>query len=68
MKEIKLYRCEICGTQYNEKRKAQECEKSHLPYVTTYESRYKANNEYPETITVKFSNNQKVIYYRGKKI
>lgn len=30
MKKLELYQCEICGTQYNEKAKAVNCENSHL--------------------------------------
>ena len=30
MKELKLYQCEICGTQYKEKTACTKCEKSHL--------------------------------------
>lgn len=29
MKEIKLYQCSICGTQYAERRTCMECEGSH---------------------------------------
>ena len=29
MKELKLYVCEHCGTQYDNKRETEECENSH---------------------------------------
>ena len=29
MKELKLYQCEICGTQYKSKTECEKCEKSH---------------------------------------
>ena len=30
MKEKKLYICEICGVEYNEKTKAERCEAGHI--------------------------------------
>jgi hypothetical protein len=29
MKEVKLYQCEVCGTQYIDKKDAEECEEFH---------------------------------------
>lgn len=29
MKKIEHYVCEFCGTEYNDKKKAEECEKGH---------------------------------------
>ena len=29
MKEVKVCQCEICGTQYNDRRTAEWCERSH---------------------------------------
>lgn len=29
MKEVKHYICEICGIEYHDKQKCQECEKNH---------------------------------------
>lgn len=68
MKELKLYQCEICKTQYNEKRKAVECEKSHLPYIAVMNSRYKPNGKYPETVRITFADKHQFIYYRGKEL
>lgn len=33
MKEVKHYICEVCGTEYSDKNKAQECEKNHKKYT-----------------------------------
>lgn len=41
MKEIKLYRCEICGTQYNDKEKAKKCEKSHITDFKVTDMKFK---------------------------
>ena len=29
MKVIERYRCELCNTEYSDKKKAEECEKNH---------------------------------------
>lgn len=68
MKELKLYQCEICGTNYNDKKKATDCEKSHKPWAYIIDNRYKANSKYPETFTIVFADNHKIIYYRGKEL
>lgn len=59
MKEVKHYICEICGTEYNDKSKAQQCEKGHCKPIEIVKSRYlsiKDNQKgYPLEITVKMS-------------
>lgn len=68
MKEINLYQCEICGTQYASSNKAQECEKSHKTFQEIESVKYRsmvANPDgYPDKITVVFSDNKRVTYHR----
>lgn len=68
MEELKLYRCEFCGTSYKEKKRCIECEKSHKKPVKIIDSRYVAENDnkkgYPVSITVQMEDGNKVIYKR----
>lgn len=40
MKELKLYQCEVCGTQYADKLKAKECEKYHATNLEISDCKY----------------------------
>lgn len=68
MKELKLFVCEICGTQYNEKKKCQECETSHKKPKNIVHARYVPyrNNKsgYPNKIEVEFSYGEVLSYCR----
>lgn len=68
MKEMTLWKCDICGTEYKEKLKCQKCEASHkkkdkivsmrhLPYTSDASG-------YPDKITVEFEDGIKKIYSR----
>ena len=45
MKEQRLYVCEMCGTKYNEKECALDCEKAHMRPVGFAESFYPCRDE-----------------------
>ena len=67
MKKIDLYQCEICGTQYKEKLKCQECEKSHVRPVQIIGEKYmqkSCSGEYPVHITVRMADGKTVMYKR----
>lgn len=67
MKKIDLYQCEICGTQYKEKWKCQDCEKSHIKPVQITGTKYmpkNCNGEYPIHITVKMADGKSITYKR----
>ncbi len=68
MKELKLYQCEICGTQYAEKKKCQDCEKSHVKPKSISGTKYNAMNVggdgLPVKITVTFENGKTAQYRR----
>lgn len=68
MKEIKHYICEICGTEYKDKSKAQKCEKNHCEPNSIVECRYLSyeqnNKGYPVSIDVRMMDGQIVTYKR----
>lgn len=68
MKEIKLYVCEVCHTEYNDKLKANSCEKSHKKSIKIAGSRYvsKSQNEtgYPVAVEIVMEDGRVVTYKR----
>lgn len=68
MKEVKHYICEICGTEYNEKSKAQNCERGHVAPVEIKKAKYiniKDNQKgYPISIDVRMADGEIVTYKR----
>ena len=68
MKEVKHYICEVCGTEYNDKLKAQKCEKGHCKPVEIVKCRYLSlvnnNKGYPLEITVKMADGTEQKYKR----
>lgn len=68
MKEVTLYECEVCGTQYSSSKMAKECEKTHKAIQEIESVKYRsmvANPDgYPDKITVVFSDNKRVTYHR----
>ena len=66
MKEIKLYQCEICNTQYNDEKRARECENNHTALKRTKKCRYVQWSKYPETIEIEFKDGKTAVYFKGK--
>ena len=68
MREVKHYICEICGTEYKDKKKAQDCEKHHCKAVTIKKARYTSfdNNKkgYPVSIDIEMADGTVVTYKR----
>ena len=66
MRELKLYCCEFCGTNYRDKESAKTCEKNHkMPrkYTPTkWKPRSVEASGYPLEIIAEFSNGEKVKY------
>lgn len=52
MKKYEMYKCEICETMFNEKKKAVECEKSHITDFEITHKRYIRGVKFPVAITV----------------
>lgn len=68
MKEIKCYICEICGTEYKDMMRAQECEENHHKPESIVKTKYLpySNNKtgMPVSIDVKMSNGKIITYKR----
>ena len=52
MKERLYYVCEICGTEYSTKEKAEECEASHEKNVKVTKFEYVYNKAMPKCVHV----------------
>ena len=63
LKEVKHYICEICGTEYNDKTRAQHCEKGHCKPLEIIKERYLSAG-YPLEITVKMADGTEQKYKR----
>ena len=65
MKELKLYVCEHCHTQYADKKEAERCEKSHkwpLAVKTCrFRSRKEDNTGLPVSVTLTFENGKETV-------
>lgn len=58
MKELKLYQCEICGTQYKSQKIAEECEAYHNIPIRVEAIKYRSingNGKYPDYVSVTFN-------------
>ncbi len=64
MKEQRLYVCEMCGTKYNEKERALDCEKAHMRPVGFAGIKFHANAAVPDWIEVTFSDGSSCRYKR----
>lgn len=67
MKEQMLYVCEICGTSYSDKKKAEECEAGHVSLkrakiVGKYKLIKMMPDGMPYAIDVTFANGEHRIY------
>lgn len=69
MKEVKHYICEVCGTEYTDKKKCTDCEKGHKkPVEITHASYVSITNDrtgYPLRITVKMLDGSEHTYRRS---
>ena len=68
MKEIKHFICEVCGTEYNGKKKCADCEKGHHKPLeisgANWVSMKNNGSGYPTQIHVKMSNGETITYKR----
>lgn len=63
MKEITLYTCECCGTQYNDKSMALDCERTHKHFTRICNVGYRyAKEEFPDQIEVEFTDGTRLWY------
>lgn len=64
MRELELYQCEICNTQFNDKKKAEECEMSHCKITNVVPKRWRAREKYPDRIIIEFSDGEEICYIK----
>ena len=68
MKELKLYQCEICNTQYKSKIDAMECERSHVKPICFDDFKFlscsQSQDGLPEWIEMVFPNGERKRYYK----
>lgn len=68
MKVMGKYLCEGCGTEYADRRLAEDCEKCHKYPVSIVRVRHLSKGQngagYPVSITVKMSDGKEVVYKR----
>ncbi len=68
MKEKKLYTCEICHTDYADKVRCRECEKSHNTGLQIKACEYRPicihSDGFPYSITVSTADGEEYTYYR----
>nr|DAO25876.1 MAG TPA: Monocytic leukemia zinc finger protein finger, acetyl transferase, DNA [Caudoviricetes sp.] len=66
MKELKLYQCELCRTQYADKNEAKQCEQYHARDLEIDGWSYRGMNEttekFPVKIWVKSKNGEERMY------
>lgn len=58
MKELKLYQCEICNTQYKSLEMAEQCEQFHNIPKRVEAAKYRSingNGKYPDYVNVTFN-------------
>lgn len=68
LKEYKMYRCEYCGTMYNNEQKALLCEKSHIPcrkIVKEVHKPMKVDLDYPTEVLIQMNDGKEVVYKRA---
>lgn len=60
MKKIELYECEICHTKYNEKQRAQNCEKAHVKALEIKDCIFNNDAKYPFKLLIKFEDGKEI--------
>lgn len=68
MKEISLYKCDICGTEFKKKDRCMACERAHKQVKKIAGARYLPitgdETGYPDRITVEFEDGETKVYKR----
>lgn len=69
MKELTLYQCDICGTNYQTETKCLECEAFHVAVDSVLRYKYNAKNmgpesKYPHIVVVKMADGKELVFKR----
>ena len=68
MKEVKHYKCEVCGTLYANEKECDACEKQHRMPVEIKSAKHlpkKVSAKYPTQINIKFDDGSTRTYKLG---
>lgn len=68
MKKVEHYICEVCGTEYNDKKKCEECETGHVKPKRIYSSTFITINRdrsgYPTKVSIEMGDGKIITYKR----
>lgn len=69
MIEVTHYQCEKCGTDYNTRDKAQECEAFHIAVDSVVQYKYNSKgmgpeSKYPHAIIIKMADGKQLTFKR----
>ena len=69
MIEVTQYKCEVCGTLYDDAKSCQECEKCHVLADEVLQYKYYPKDvgpesKYPHAVIVKMNDNEELIFKR----
>lgn len=69
MKEISLYQCEVCGTNYADEAKAKECEEFHVTVDSVVRYKYGAKgmgseSKHPYAVVVRMTDGKELTFKR----
>lgn len=69
MKELNKYQCEYCNIEYNDKSKAEQCEKNHKIKMNIKSKKYLPfemdNSGYPLSLNIAFDDGKVITYKRS---
>ena len=65
MKEIVKYKCEYCGTVFDELNECETCESNHQHPINTTGELYNPGSQYPHSVVIKFKNGASIVYKKG---
>ena len=65
MKELTLYKCELCGHTYHDKDECEKCESLHVMPIEIIDAKHEGDlfDNYPSYILIKFDNGEIRKYY-----
>lgn len=66
MKECIVYRCEICGSDFSDRKQAKKCEEGHKTDLVVGKAEYKpcdwVNHGFPRTVVLKSKDGKAAMY------
>lgn len=63
MKTTTVYKCDICGTEYDKEENCKKCEEKHkIGYRNVELDKYSRMKSYPDSITVQFEDDPEDVF------